>query len=93
MPLDRAALERVLAQVNQRRRPEQKVRVEDFGEKSFTLAFADRPMPEGQCLDEDFVEIQFALHMQEKVDAGIVGARFDEDLNEYRVEYEVVEWD
>ena len=93
MPIERAQLERVLGRINLEHRPGQEVRLVAFSPKGFTLSFFDLPMPEGSCLDEHFTEVQFALNAQEKVDAGIVGARYDEAERRYLVEYEVIEWD
>lgn len=50
-------------------------------------------MGEGQCIDQDFTEIQWALHERAKVFTSIQSGRLDEDTRRYHIEYDVVEWD
>lgn len=93
MPLDRALVEAQLARINAQRRPDEPVRLESYEDPGrFVLSFPDRPMPEGQCLDQDFTEIQWLLH-ETKAFTNIVGGRKDEAAGRYLIEYEVMEWD
>jgi hypothetical protein len=94
MPLPKDLLERNLAKVNQARRPDLAIKLESYEPPGrFVLSFPDRAMPEGQCIDQDFSEIQWALHENEKIDTGIQGGRKDEALGRYFIDYEVIEWD
>lgn len=93
MPLDRAALDDALDRVNRPRRPDQRVRVESFDGARFTLSFPNRAMPEGQCIDQDFTEVQWALHEKDALVTSIVGGRHDPETDRYFMDYELVEWD
>ena len=93
MPVDRATLDAALAQLNKPRRADQQVRVESFDGARFQLSFPNRAMPEGQCIDQDFTEIQWTLHEDDKLTTSIVGGRHDEAADRYFIDYEVVEWD
>lgn len=93
MPLDRATLDAALAQLNKARRADQQVRVESFDGARFQLSFPNRAMPEGQCIDQDFTEIQFALFEEKDVTTGIVEGKHDPDSDRYVMTYEVTEWD
>jgi hypothetical protein len=93
VPIARDVLEENLRRVYGARRPDLAVRVESFAPGRFTLSFPDRPMGEGECIDADFTEIQFALHEHAKIDTGIQGGRRDEDDGRYHIEYAVIEWD
>jgi hypothetical protein len=91
MPLPRALLDEHLARLNARRPPTMPARLESVSESGFVLSFPERALPEGECIDSDFSDIQWGLH-----DAGvttqIVSARQD-DEGRYVLTYEVVEWD
>ena len=94
MPLPKDVLERHVARLNARRRDGEEVRIERYEEPGrFTLSFPDRAMPEGQCIDQDFSEIQFELHGKERIDTGIQGGRQDPETGRYHIDYDVVEWD
>lgn len=93
MPLDQAALDAALARVNQVRRPDQKVALESFEGGRFRLSYPNRAMPEGQCIDQDFTEIQWLLHEKDETVTSIVGGRHDPETDRYVMDYEVVEWD
>jgi hypothetical protein len=93
MPVQRRAVEESLARINAARPADQQVKLESFTPQRFVLSFPDRPMPEGQCIDQDFSEIQFALLEQDKVYTGIQGGRQDEADRRYHIEYAVTEWD
>lgn len=93
MAIPREALERALAELNRHARPGQEARVVEHEPKRFRLSFFDLPLPEGQCLDQQFVEVQFLLHEREGVDTNLVGARYVEDEGRYVVDYELIEWD
>lgn len=67
--------------------------MESFDGARFRLSFPNRAMPEGQCIDQDFTEIQWALHEDRQVVTSIVGGRHDEAADRYLIDYEVVEWD
>ncbi|MHB8606389.1 MAG: hypothetical protein ACYDCK_14160 [Thermoplasmatota archaeon] len=92
MTLERAALEAALAHVNGDRREADRARVAAFAPTRFTLEFPDVALPDGRCVDEDFVAVQFALKESANLDSGIVGARFDEEARRYFVEYEIISW-
>lgn len=93
MPLSKDALEAHVARLNEARRPDERVRVESYEPPGrFVLSFPDRPMPPGQCIDQDFSEIQFALHERDGVFTDLRGGRRDDAEGRYHVEYEVVEW-
>lgn len=91
--LDETQVRAHLERMNAARRKDQDVRLESFDGKRFTLSFPNREMPEGQCIDQDFTEVQWALHEQEKVTTGIQGGRLDETDGRYHIVYEVIEWD
>lgn len=93
MPVDRQILEENLARVNVGRRKEHIIQIAAFSPQRFTLSFANREMPEGQCIDQDFTDIQFALHENAKIDTGIQAGRLDEEKQRYFIDYEVIEWD
>jgi len=93
VPLDRATLDEAVARLNKSRRNDQQVKVESFDGARFTLSFPNRAMPEGQCIDQDFTEVQWALHEKDQLVTSIVGGRHDEALDRYFMDYEVVEWD
>ena len=94
MPLPKETLEANLAKVNAARRPDLVVKLESYEPPGkFVLSFPDRAMPEGQCIDQDFTEIQWALHENDKVTTGIQGGRKDEASGRYYIDYEVIEWD
>lgn len=93
MPLPRAALDENLARVNAARPADLAAKLVEADEQKFKLSFPERTMPEGQCIDQDFTEIQWKLHEHANVTTSIIGARLDEDEQRYLVEYEVVEWD
>jgi len=94
MPLPREVLDAHVAQLNAARRPEECIVIESYEPPGrFVLSFPDRAMPEGECIDQDFSEIQFLLHDKVGVDTGIQGGRLDEDARRYHMIYEVIEWD
>ncbi|GEM_PF-4387355 len=94
MPLERKTLEDEVARLNLGRRPDERVVLEAYEAPGrFTLSFPDRAMPEGQCIDQDFSEIQFMLHDNAGVDTGIQGGRQDPETRRYHMLYEVIEWD
>lgn len=93
MPLERPFLEAQLARLNADRKEHERVRLESFEPGRFVLSFPERQMPEGQCLDQDFTEIQWLLHDTGKVFTNIVGGRKDEDAGRFHIEYEALEWD
>ena len=94
MPLPREVLEANLAKVNASRRADLLVKLESYEPPGrFVLSFPDRAMPEGQCIDQDFTEIQWALHEGHQVTTGIQGGRKDEESGRYYIDYEVIEWD
>ena len=93
MPLDRATVEAFVAKLNAQRRPEHAVRLERWEEPArFVLSYPERAMPEGQCIDGDFTDIQFALFEERHVTTNLVGgAKLDDER--YHMQYELVEWD
>lgn len=94
MPLDRATLEEVLAAVNAARPSDKPVVLESFEPKGrFVLSYPERALPEGQCIDQDFTDVQFALFEARDVSTNIVGGARDDADGRYRMTYEVVEWD
>lgn len=93
MPVDRKAIEESLARVNATRPKDLPATLESFEENRFVLSYPDRAMPDGQCIDQDFSDIQWDLHEHRKVFTNIVGGRQDESSGRYVMEYEVVEWD
>lgn len=94
MPIDRDTVERHVAQLNALRKPDEHVRLEAYEPPGrFVLSFPNRPVPPEQCIDQDFTEIQFALHEQAKIDTGIQNGRLDEETDRYVIEYAVIEWD
>lgn len=94
MPIDRKTLEEHVARINRARPPHLAIKIESYEPPGrFVLSFPDRAMPEGQCIDQDFSEIQFNLHDDEKIDTGIQAGRLDEDARRYVMTYEVIEWD
>jgi hypothetical protein len=93
VPVEERAVRENLARINAARRPSEAVTLESFTPQRFVLSFPDRAMPEGQCIDQDFSEIQFALLEHDKVYTGIQGGRLDEDARRYFIEYAVTEWD
>ncbi|HET6404684.1 MAG TPA: hypothetical protein VFH78_08555 [Candidatus Thermoplasmatota archaeon] len=94
MPIDRATLEEFVARVNATRPADKPVRIESFDPPGrFVLSYPDRPMPEGQCIDQDFTDIQFALFEARELSTNLVGGAKDEDAGRYVMTYEVVEWD
>lgn len=94
MPVAREVVEEFVAKLNAQRRPEHAIALERYDAPgTFVLSFANRAMPEGQCIDSDFTDIQFALHEARKIDTQIVGGRLDEERDRYVMTYEVVEWD
>lgn len=93
MPIERSVLEEHVARLNGARRKDQQVEVAAYAPRRFTLSFPNRAMPEGQCIDQDFSEIQFTLHDDAKVDTGIVAGRLDPETDRYFIEYETIEWD
>lgn len=94
MPLPRDVLEKTLGRINQARRPDEQVSLVSFEPPGrFILSFPDRPMPEGQCIDQDFSEVQFALHETHGLFTDLRSGRRDDDQARYFIEYEVVEWD
>lgn len=93
MPLDRPTLETYVAKLNAQRRAELAIRIESFDEKGrFVLSYPDRAMPEGQCIDQDFTDIQFALFEDRDLSTNIVGGERRDD-DRYHMQYEVVVWD
>lgn len=93
MPVERAVVEAYLAKLNAARRPDQGIKLEAFDPPGkFTLSFPNRAMPEGQCIDQDFTDIQFALHEERQIDTNIVGGQLRDD-GRYWMRYEVIEWD
>ena len=94
MPLDRATLDEFVAKVNAKRRPDQPVKVEAYEPPgAFVLSYPERAMPEGQCIDQDFTDIQFALFEERDLTTNIVGGERREEDGRYHMRYEVVEWD
>lgn len=91
--LDRALLESHVARMNATRRKEHAIQLVKHEGPRFTLAFPDREMPEGQCIDQDFTEIQWALHEEDKLTTSIIGGRRDDDEGRYFIDYELVVWD
>ena len=93
MTLDRPTLETYVAKLNAQRRPELAIRIESFDEKGrFVLSYPDRAMPEGQCIDQDFTDIQFALFEDRDLSTNIVGGERRDD-DRYHMQYELVVWD
>lgn len=94
MPIDRATVERFVAKLNAARPPALPVRLEEYvAPGRFVLSFPNRPMSEGQCIDQDFSEIQWALHEEARIDTGIQAGRHDAEADRYHITYEVIEWD
>ncbi len=85
-------VERTVADINAKRRPDLKIQIIEAVGDEFVLAIPHEDLPEGQCMDERFSEIQWILHEQD-VDAGIHGGEFDEDAGAYRVRYKLIHWD
>ena len=80
--------------LNVARRPEEKIALESYeAPGKFVLSFPDRVLGEGQCIDQDFSEIQFLLHDRVGIDTGIQGGRLDEETQRFHMAYEVIEWD
>lgn len=91
--LDRKTLEEHVAKLNAQKRPEHAIRIEGFDDAGrFLLSYPDRAMPEGQCIDQDFTDIQFALFEAMDVSTNIVGGERRDD-DRYHMQYEVVVWD
>jgi hypothetical protein len=93
MPVAEHALRESLDRINARRRAGELVTLESYAPQAFVLSFPDRAMPEGQCIDQDFSEIQFLLHDSVGIDTGIQGGRQDPETGRYHMTYEVIEWD
>ena len=94
MPIDRATLEEFIAKVNATRPSDKPVQIVAFEPPGkFVLSYPDRAMPEGQCIDQDFTDIQFALFEGRDLATNIVGGQKDEGAGRYVMTYEVVEWD
>lgn len=94
MPIDRKTLEEHVALVNKDRKADMLVKLESYDPPGrFVLSFPNREMPFGECIDQDFTEIQFALHERAKIDTGIQSGRLDPETDRYFMEYEVIEWD
>lgn len=94
MPIDRATLEEFVAKVNATRPQDKPVALVAYEPPGrFVLGYPDRVMPEGQCIDQDFTDIQFALFEAKGLSTNIVGGQKDEDVGRYLMTYEVVEWD
>lgn len=92
MPLEKTALEDTIAALNRERRADHAIRIERYEPPGkFTLSFPDRPMSEGQCIDQDFTAIQFALLETRNVSTDLVSGR--EADGRYLIDYQVVEWD
>lgn len=93
MPIERAVVESHVARLNAERRPEHAARLERYeAPGTFVLSFPNRAMPEGECIDSDFTDIQFALHEHERVDTQIIAGELQDD-DRYHMTYEVIEWD
>lgn len=93
MGLDRALLEEHVARLNAARRPDITIRIEAFDDAGrFLLSYPDRVMPEGQCIDQDFTDIQFALFEERGLTTNIVGGEKRDD-ERYHMQYEIVVWD
>lgn len=94
MPISRETLEEALARLNAQRKADEQVALAEYAAPGrFVLSFPNRSMPEGQCIDQDFTEIQFDLHERARITTGIQGARQEEASGRFLIEYEVVEWD
>ena len=94
MPIDRATLEEFVAKVNAARPADLPVKLEAFEAPGrFTLSYPERALPEGQCIDQDFTDIQFALFEGRDIATNIVGGARDEASGRYVMLYEVVDWD
>lgn len=94
MPIARETVEEFVRKLNAQRRPEHAIALESYqAPGAFALSFPNRAMPEGQCIDSDFTDIQFALHEERKIDTQIVAGKLDEDRDRYVMQYEVVEWE
>lgn len=93
MTLERATLEAHVAKLNASRRPDHAIRIESFDEAGrFVLSYPDRTMPEGQCIDQDFTDVQFALFEERQLTTNIIGGEKRDD-ERYHMEYELVVWD
>lgn len=93
MNLDAARIQEEVAKLNASRRKDQLVRVERIEGDQFTLSFPNRAMPEGQCIDQDFTEIQWAIHEKDQTVTSIVGGRHEPADDRYYIDYELVRWD
>lgn len=94
MPIDRETLDAHVASLNERRPRDKPVLVEAFEPPGrFVLSFPNREVGEGECIDQDFTEIQFDLHERAKITTGIQAGRLDEERDRYVMTYEVIEWD
>lgn len=93
MPISRETVEEFVAKLNATRRPDHHVKLEEYkAPGEFVLSFPNRPMPPEQCIDQDFSEIQFALHEEKRIDTNIVVGRLLDD-ERYHMRYQVIEWD
>lgn len=91
--LERKTIEEHVAKLNAQRRPELAIRIESLDDAGrFVLSYPDRAMPEGQCIDQDFTDIQFALFEALDLSTNIVGGERRDD-GRYHMQYEVVVWD
>ena len=92
MLLDKPAVEEALARMNAQRRPEHAIRLLAYeAPGKFTLSFPDRPMPEGECIDQDFSAIQFLLLDAKGISTDLRGGR--EADGRYVIDYEAIDWD
>lgn len=93
MQLTRALLDDHVTRLNAARRADIAIRIESFEEAGrFVLSYPERAMPEGQCIDQDFTDIQFALFEERALTTNIVGGEKRDD-ERYHMQYEVVDWD
>ncbi len=85
-------MQETVDELNAKRPEELAIRVAEAKDDEFVLVYPHEDLPEGQCMDERFTEIQWILHDKD-VDAGIHGGEFDEDEQLYRIRYKIIHWD
>jgi hypothetical protein len=92
VPIDRTALDDVLARMNEGRGRGERVLATDATPTRFSLAFPDRDLGPGRCIDEEFTEVQFLLKEATGEDTSIEDVKLDESAGAWRVTYGVVVW-
>jgi len=94
--LTRAVLESHVAKLNAARREAEAIVIESYDEAgvgAFVLSFPDMQKGEGECLDQDFTLIQWALFEHEDISTSIIGGERNDADERYHMRYEAVDWD